>query len=275
MVIKDAVKVTDIQRASKVEVEFKGQPYYFIKAQHDALMRFKAKVSMAMIFSRYSDENFSSSSATLTDLASNPVNTTKGLNQYVEESGINLNATDAVSLTTYANLERQFSKERCPSDYLVLMGSEGSIAHTDAFGALVNSNVFSPGARLQVNGKEIDINVTKLNLYDRTYTLKRLPINDHKVLFNFDGSAGFEKRMWYIPNDKIRADVGGEEVDRIRLRYLEDNGEGAFDHRYREILTGGLAPIPTNDSSFLKITYESRQGLEVFGPEHFAYIDLP
>lgn len=275
MILKDAVKVTDIQRASKVEVEFRGQPYYFIKAQHDALMRFKAKVSMAMLFSRYSDENFSSSSPTLTDTSSNPVNTTRGLNQYIEDSGITLNATDAVSLATYAALERQFSKERCPDSYMVLMGSEGSIAHTDAFGALTNSSVFSPGARLQVDGKELDINVTKLNLYDREYTLKRLPIQDHKNLVNFTGSAGFEKRIWFCPNDKIRADVGGEEVDRMRLRYLEDHGEGAFDHRYREILTGGLAPIPTNDSSFLKITYESRQGLEVFGPEHFALIDLP
>lgn len=275
MIVKDAVKVTDIQRSSKVEVEFNDEPYYFIKHQHDALMRFKAKVSMAMLFSRYSDENFSSSTPSLTDTSSNPVNTTRGLNQYIEESGITLNATDAVSLATYAALERQFSRERCPDDYLVLMGSEGSIAHTDAFGALTNSSVFSPGARLEVDGKQLDINVTKLNLYDRTYTLKRLPIQDHKTLFNFTGSAGFEKRMWYVPNDKIRADVGGEEVDRMRIRYLEDHGDGAFDHRYREVLTGGLAPIPTNDSSYLKITYESRQGLEVFGPEHFALIDLP
>ena len=275
MILKDAVKVTDIERASKVEVMFNGQPYYFIKAQHDALMRFKAKVSLAMLFSRVSDDNFTASSPSLTDTSSNPVNTTKGLNQYVEEFGINLTGSSAVSLATYADLERKFAKERCPQEYMVLMGTEGSIGHTDAFGALTNSSVFSPGARLQVNGKEIDVNVDRLNLYGRTYILKKLPVLDHKVLFNFDGAAGFNRRMWYVPNDEITADVGGEAAARIRTRYLEDNGPGAYDHRYREVLTGGLAPVPTNDESVLKITYESRQGLEVFGPQHFAYVDLP
>jgi len=274
-IFKDAVTVTDIERASQVEVEFEGQPYYFLKAQHDALMRFKAKVSMAMIFSRISDSNFSEASPTLTDTSSNPVQTTKGLNQYVEEYGIDLTGTNSVSLATYATLERRFAKERCPQEYMVLMGSEGNIAHTDTFGAVTNAANFSEAARLQINGKEIDVNVSELNLYGRKYILKKLPVLDHKNLFNFSGSAGFEKRMWYIPNDQITADVGGESANRIRLRYLEDNGPGAFDHRYREIMTGGLAPTPTDDSSVLKITYESRQGLEVFGPHHFAFIDLP
>lgn len=274
MIFKSVVKTTDIQRASKVEVEFRGQPYYFIKAQHDALMKFKGDISLAMLFSRISDENFTSNSPTLTDTTGNPIQTTKGLNQYVEDFGIDITGTNAVSLATYATLERQFAKDRCPQEYLVLLGSEGSIAHTDAFGALTNASVFSPGARLQVNGRDIDVNIDKLNLYGRTYMIKKLPILDHKNVINFTGSAGFQNRMWYIPNDQIKADVGGESQDRIRMRYLEDYGEGAIDHRYRELLLGGLAPTPTDSRSLLEIVYESRQGLEVLGPHHFAFIDL-
>lgn len=274
MIIKDSVVITDIQRASQVEVKFRGQPYYFLKAQHDALMRFKAKCSMAMIFSRVSDANFSAASPTLTDTGSKPVQTTKGLNQYVEDQGINLGGAQSVSLATYASLERQFAAERCPQDYLVLMGTEGNIAHTDVFGAVTNASLFSPSARLQVNGREVNVMVDQLNLYGRRYQLKKFPLLDHKVLFNFTDSAGFEKRMWYIPNDTIKADVGGESAARIRTRYLQDHGPGAIDHPYREILTGGLAPTPTNDTSEFKITYESRKGLEVFGPHHFAYVDL-
>lgn len=274
-IFKSATKTTDIQRASKVEVMFEGRPYYFIKAQHDALMKHKAKVSMGLMFSRISDANFTESSPTLTDSSSNPIQTTRGLNQYVEDYGIGLGGTNAVSLATYAELCRSLTTERCPEEYLALQGIEGSIGHTDAFGANTNSSVFSPNAELQINGKTLDLNMTRLSVYGFNFMLKQLPIVDHKNLFNFTGSAGFEKRIWYIPNDKITADVGGEATDRIRCRYLEDFGPGAFDHRYREILTGGLAPIPTNDTSELKITYESRQGLEVFGPQHFAYIDLP
>lgn len=274
MIIKDAVQLTDIQLGSEVEVKFRGQPYYFIKAQHDALMRFKAKVSMALLFSRASDANFAATTPTLLDGASNPVQTTKGLNQYIEDQGINLGGAQAVSLATYASLERQFAADRCPQSYTVLMGTEGSIGHTDVFGAVTNASVFSPSVRLAINGREVNVNVDKLMLYGREYNLKKFPIVDHKRLFNFTGSAGFEKRMWYIPNDQIKADVGGGSTARIRTRYLKDHSPKAFDHRYREIMTGGLAPTPTSDESILKITYESRQGLEVFGPEHFAYIDI-
>lgn len=278
MIHKSTVKTTDIQRASKVEVNFRGQPYYFIKAQHDALMKFKGDVSLALLFSRISDTNFESSTPSLTDSSNNPIQTTRGLNQYVEDFGINFTTgggTNAVSLATYAELERRFAKDRCPQDYLVLMGTEGSIAHTNAFGALTNSSVFSAGARLNVSGKELDLHVDMLKLYNRTYNLKKLPILDHKNVINFSGSAGFQNRMWYIPNDKIKGDVGGSAEDRISIRYLEDFGEGAIDHRYREILTGGLAPVPTDTQSVLKITYESRQGLEVLGAQHFAVVDLP
>ena len=47
-----------------------------------------------------------------------------------------------------------------------------------------------------------------------------------------------------------------------------------FDAKYRELLLGGLAPTPTSSESVLEIVYESRQGLEVLGSEHFAQITL-
>jgi hypothetical protein len=45
-------------------------------------------------------------------------------------------------------------------------------------------------------------------------------------------------------------------------------GDGT-DLKYREILLGGLAPVPTNERSVLEIHYESVQGLEILGANQF------
>jgi hypothetical protein len=55
-------------------------------------------------------------------------------------------------------------------------------------------------------------------------------------------------------------------LDRIGVRYM--NGDGT-DLKYREILLGGLAPVPTNERSVLEVHYESVQGLEVLGANTF------
>ena len=58
----------------------------------------------------------------------------------------------------------------------------------------------------------------------------------------------------------------GNQVDRMQVRYM---AEGGTDFKYREILLGGLAPVPTNERSVLEIHYESVQGLEVLGANQF------
>jgi hypothetical protein len=48
--------------------------------------------------------------------------------------------------------------------------------------------------------------------------------------------------------------------------------EGGQDTKYREILLGGLAPVPTNEKSVLEIHYSSIQGLDVLGAQHLIKI---
>jgi len=48
------------------------------------------------------------------------------------------------------------------------------------------------------------------------------------------------------------------------MRYMAGDGT---DLKYREILTGGLAPVPTDDRSVLNISYESVQGVEILGAQ--------
>lgn len=276
-IFKEKYTSTDIELSSKIEFDVKGKPYYFLKAQHEHLVRFRAEVAMGLIFGRQSDINFTSSSPTLTDASSNPIQTTKGLNQYIEEDGIGLSGAQTLGLATYAALARKFAKDRTPKNFLVLYGIEQAIAHDDVFSNLSSGAVFSDQARLMVDGKELDLGLKRLKIYDYNFDFKRLPVLDHKNIINFTGSAGYEKRAFYIPNEKIKSAVDGKLMDRMMLRYQEAV-DGYFDNRYRERYTGGLVPKsmggPTDDSDTLSITYVSTQGLHVNGAEHFALMDI-
>ncbi len=81
----------------------------------------------------------------------------------------------------------------------------------------------------------------------------------------------FKKRAFLVPEGTV-VTIDGGQVERMRMRLMESNL--GFDAKYRELLRGGLAPTPNSSESVLEIVYESRQGLEVLGSEHFAQITL-
>ena len=70
-IFKTKTSITDIAHGSKIEVDFKGKPYYFLKQQHDAYLKHRMDVLYSVLFGR--------ESAGLTDAAGNAVNTTRGL----------------------------------------------------------------------------------------------------------------------------------------------------------------------------------------------------
>lgn len=276
-IFKEKYSSTDIELSSKIEFDVKGKPYYFLKAQHEHFVRFRAEVAMGLLFGRQSEINFTDTTPALADASGNPVQTTKGLNQYIEEDGITLAGAQSLGLATYASLVRKFAAERTPKNFMVLYGVEQQIAHDDVFSNLSSGAVFSDNSRLMVNGQELDLGLKRMKIYGYTFDFKMLPVLDHKKIVNFTGSAGFEKRAFYIPNEKIKSAVDGQLQDRMMIRYQEAL-DGYFDNRYRERYTGGLVPKsmggPTDDSDVLNVTYVSTQGLHVNGAEHFAIMDI-
>lgn len=279
-IFKESYEVTDIEMGSIAEFEHNGQPYYFSYEQAQVYAKFLSAISAALIFGRQSTDTFSDSTGanTITDVFGNIVSTTKGLNQYTEE-GITAPAA-GINTTNYADITRLLSKARAPRNYMILMGSEMSIAHDNMLNALTSADAVSPYARFNVDGREIDLGVDAFKLYDFNFTKKRLPFFDHPVLVNFAGSAGFEKRAWFLPMDNVRTS-DGQSLPRFMLRYMkmpianQANSTTDAQTRYREISLGGLADgVATDGSSKRKIVYECRQGLQVLGKQHFMAVDL-
>lgn len=264
-IFKWSVKITDIQKVSKVEVEFNGQPYYMIKAQHDALMKHRSDISFGLFFNKKAG-SFNTPNSTLEDADGNPIQLTGGLDEYITSRGVDQTVSTSIDIDEFRTLTKTLDLRRAPNEYLVLTSSQKNIELDDLFNAMDTTPVLE-NARFSVDGRNIDLGVDSWRIYNRTYHKKWLPMLDAKNVTNFANAPTSIDAAYFLPMNKIKTDVSGNMIDRFRLRYMAGDGT---DLKYRETLTGGLAPIPTNSSSYLEVAYQSTVGLEILGAEQFA-----
>lgn len=263
---KGKFEVTDIQKASKVEVDFQGKPFYMYKGQHESLMKFRNDISASLMFGRRSTTKFSDASPSLVDSEGKAVQTTMGLDQYVTSLGSDLSLLTAgsVALADISALTQLLNRRRAPQEYFLFVGTTQNIYWDNLFNNLGNSALLSQGARFQINGKEIELGIDTVKIYGRTYYKKYLPILDHQNIVNFTGGYNAKDAAYGVPASKVKTQDGGM-VDRMQVRYMT---EGGTDFKYRETLLGGLAPVPTNERSVLEVHYSSIQGLEILDAQN-------
>ena len=263
-IFKTKTSITDIAYGSKIEVEFKGKPYYFLKQQHDAYLKHRMDVLYSILFGR--------ESAGLTDANSNTINTTRGLRDtIVNAGGITSSVASAgtIALSDLSALARLMDANRCPSEYLLWAGADFDNGFDTSISAATQ---FVNGAinYAAFNGqKEVAINlgVNSFYAFGRTLHKKRLNALSHPQITSIGGATVFSKEAYLVPAGKIKVEQGGAQVDRMQIRYLE-MADGV-NSRFREKVLGGLAPTPTSDTDTLDIIYTSIEGLETSGNEHF------
>lgn len=260
---KGKFSITDIQKASKVEVEFQGKPFYMYKGQHESLMKFRGDISSALFFGRMSSTQFADANPALVDAEGNAVQTTMGVDQYVTTYGIDQSVLSAgqVSLADIQALTQTLNKARAPQEYFLFVGTTQNIYFDNLFNALGNSALLSQAARFNIAGNSVNLGIDSFKIYGRTYHKKHLPLLDHKNIINFSGAYNAKDAAYGVPATKIKTN-DGQMLDRIGIRFMAGDGT---DLKYREILLGGLAPVPTNERSVLEIHYSSTQGLEILG----------
>jgi hypothetical protein len=263
-IFKTKTSVTDIAYGSKIEVEFKGKPYYFMKQQHDAYLKHRMDILYAVLFGRESNG--------LVDAAGNAINTTRGLRDTITNGGgisSNTATGGTIALTDLAALSRLMDANRCPQEYMLWAGADFDNVFDTNISA---SSQFVNGAinYASFNGKKdvaIALGVNSLSAYGRTFHKKRLNALSHPQITSTATNVDFTKEAYLIPAGKIKVEQNSGQIDRIRMRYLEmANGVNSI---YREKMLGGLAPIPTSDTDTLDVAYSSIQGVEIVGAEHF------
>lgn len=268
-IFKTKTSVTDIAYGSKIEVEFKGKPYYFLKQQHDAYLKHRMDILYAVLFGR--------ESAGLTDAAGNAINTTSGLRDtIINKGGIVSNTASAntISLDDLKALSRLMDAQRCPSEYFLWAGADFDNefdADLTAITQFVNGGI-QYGAFGGSKEKALSLGIDSLKVFGRTFHKKRLNALSHPQVSAAAGYTQFVDEAYLVPADKVKTEQGGGMIDRMQVRYLE-MADGV-NSRFREKMLGGLAPIPTSDTDTLDIVYTSIEGLQVAGAEHFVKYEI-
>jgi hypothetical protein len=264
-IFKTKTSITDIAYGSKIEVEFKGKPYYFLKQQHDAYLKHRMDILYAILFGR--------ESAGLTDANGNAINTTRGLRDTIVNAGgisSSVASSGTLALSDLAALSRLMDANRCPSEYLLWAGADFDnsfdtqiSAATQFVNGAINYGSFGGSKEVAIN-----LGVNSFYAYGRTLHKKRLNALSHPQITSTATNVNFTKEAYLVPAGKIKVEQGAGQVDRMMMRYLEM--PDGVNSRFREKMLGGLAPTPTSDTDTLDIVYTSIEGLETVGNEHFV-----
>lgn len=272
-IFREMSRITDVQNASTIEVEFQGQPKYLFKDHWEKTVGLKSQVNAAFWGSDMSITSYSDTNPILTDPVTSadglsgggPVQTTRGVNKYIDLYGTSLvNGT----LGTYqkANLDDLVSNllaVRAPRRYLGL-GSTLAKTTTDTyFKGLGSSGVNS--VRLVVGGKELDMTVDRVIYGKYELNFGVLPILDHPVTF---GYSKIVKCFYWLPfENKVKVEGGGSD-DQIRVRYVPRQTPYGND-LINEIHHGALNPVnPNGTGMYNGVDWTTAQGLEVLAPQH-------
>ena len=262
---KGSYRITDIQKASKVETEFNGKPYIMYKGQHESLMKFRNEIAFGLFFSQKSAANFTSGSPSLVDSAGNPVQTTGGLIQEMDTKGLDdtLASASVVALADMKDVDNVLNIARAPEKYIVYVGSSMNQKYDDFLNNLGTSATLSTSARFDITGRDLDLGIDSWKIYGRQFGKKKLALLDHKGVTNFTNSTPFKDYAYFTPVDDIKT-IDGSSVPMVRTRYLEGDG---YNGAYLETLHGRLAPVPDGTVDELKVVYSAIFGLEVPGAQ--------
>ena len=266
-IFKTSTVETDIAAGTKIEVEFDGKPYFFMKQQHDAFLKHRLDIQYGFLYNPGIET---------TDADGNPVLMTTGLHRKIQDGGIQHTVTTGgtVALTDFANMSRKYDKARADKEMMILAG--GEIDNQIDLDFATNSPFDAGGVSYAAfNGsreKAVGLGFESWYMFGRTFHKSRLEAVDNNQVTVPTADFKFDQYAYIIPTGKAKTEMGGGMVDRLRTRYMELH-DGTTT-RYREKLLGGLAPIPTSNVDELEVVYTSHEGLDVVGVDHFGWLFL-
>ena len=273
-IIKGSFSVTDLEATNMVEVEFEDQPYFMIKGSGDAFNRFRLDVAFALIFGERSKG--------LTNTATGKnIPMTHGLEKSIREHGtqlpLDITSTKQDFEDDFYAFNRAIDQARGPKEYWMWNGPDVNNFFDDwlatkeglkAGGILYNS--FNGK-----NGKDRSVQwgFDSFKIWGRTWHKKPLDAFDNIKVTAAVGYS-YPSCSMMIPMNKVLVDHNTGMVDRFRIRYKEaPKGQrlGLNNTKeYYEVVDGGLSMNQTNHEMKMKVSWNTWQGAEFTGLEHFA-----
>lgn len=269
-IFREIDEITDVQKASKIEISINGQPYYTPLNHIYKLKALNGFISSQMIAGVQSTTLFSDSNPILADANGNPIQTTMGMDQYITTYGIS-DSVASLGTVTFADVNDMldnFLANKAPHEQMAWCGSRARRPWDFWLKNLGSSGVNS--VRMVIDGKEVNMEVDRFSYGNFEIEFVHLPIFDHPQLFNNTVTPDISGSLYLIPKDRIQVEGGGMEA-RMQIRYLPKpmaGGNSFSNGIITEWNTGALAPIPTNDSMYWRTNWITYQGLEMLGVKH-------
>ena len=262
-------QITNVQNAATIEVDFQGQNKYVVKDHIDKKLKLKGSINAAFIGGDMSLTSFSDTNPNLVDQnivtgggGGGAVQTTRGLNKYIELYGTTLNPGNVSFGAIDDALDNLISK-RAPKNQLVVGSSKANRIYDVFLKNLGSSGVNS--VRLVVDGNEVDFTVDKFTYGGFTINKQTLNILDHPTLFKY--VTTISNSMFWIPYDLRVKVYGGGYDPALRVRYVP-NQSIYGNEMIGETHGGAISPI--NPNGFVqewKMDYTTSQGFEFIAPQ--------
>lgn len=262
--------ITDVANAHGIEVEVNGSNKIVVKDHMEKTIKLKGAINAAFIGGDMSTDTFSDASPTVPDAVTSGNNgggamqTTRGFDKYIESYGAQLTAA---SLSAYAMADLDdacdtLTARRAPAKQLVLGADKSMRRISNCFKSLGSASISS--ARLMVNGKEIDFNVSKITHGKYEFNYAALPILDHPNLFS---QTIISKSLYFLPYDLKVPIYGGGTASALQTRYVPAQTKYG-NEMIGEIHNGAANPVnPTGDAMNFQVDWITNQGLEFLAPQ--------
>lgn len=270
-IFREADEITDVQKVSKIELTVNGQPYYTPIQHIYKLKALNGFISAQMIAGVQSTTLYADANPYLADASGNPIQTTMGLDQYISTYGITDSAA-TIGTMTFGDADSiidNFLANKAPLQQIGWMGSLARRPWDVWLKNLGSSGVQS--VRLNIDGKEVDLEVDRVRYGNAEFEFVHLPMFDHPQLFPYSIVPEMVGSTYFTPKDKIQVEGGGMEA-RLQIRYLANPMSGGSSSQSNGIITewhtGALAPNPTSSVMVWHTDWWTNQGLEVLGAKH-------
>ncbi len=278
-IIRSAYSFTDVQMRNGVEFEVNGQDSIIPYEAIQSAKKHKLKVQGALFMGELSPTQFASASPTITGANGRPIQTTRGMTQYVKDFGVQDTVATAGTIVyqDLADMTAALVAARAPRKYGVA-GSNAAISTYYAYFKNLGSSGMVSG-RIDVTGSDIDLVVSKVDFNNFDLNFFEVGYLNNQQVFGSGATLLSEaKKVWFMPMGKVNTVKHGV-VPFMRQRYSKPAYMGGASTQNRtigdngmtmEIISGGLAPQPTNGTLTASVSYTTNVGMEVFNPQAFG-----
>jgi len=294
----NATSVTDIESMTMIEVNIDGKPYMLNYELVQLLRYHRGQISFGMLLGQISGDasitGTPTGTFTGTDLTSGVgtvAQTTRGLDQYITSAGNlqNLAVSNTVTLSDIRALNSTLTTKRAPNNFFAIGAQDIISQYSDFMKNLPSSSASQPGgqginsARMMINGKELDLDVTKFEYGGRNFNFRAINAFSNNQVINFDDGSGNKMApatsLYLLPTD-MTATYGEGRVPYFRYRYMNPPAGimGASANRSVngptvETITGFLAPIATSRTREMVVEYSTNMGFELFNTTKFLRLN--